>query len=489
MKPAYTLITSVIILFFLNSIFAQDPDTTRPTIKIVPEEVDLFVGDSLLFQAVYIDTNDVERDTSVTWAVTPDSLGSMLQSGWFAAEKPGEGFISALLDTLTDTVAVKIEVVKKDTISFEHHNLVILPRDTLITVGSQVQFQALYQDTTGALVDTSVIWSLDGMPVAEIDTTGLLTANQVGFALVRAVLEDREGTSFVVIVDSTLDTTGVDTITITRTPHSPMHSEPVEIAEITEGGLWKISGLQHPLNILNASVVYFPPGCLTENIRIHVEIPTFANHEGDTVMYQPHGVVGGIEFQVLVDSVHTEPYEFEYPLVVGMIFKRGLLRHHNIDPSTLGLYFAAVEGDSVVFDPEGISYTTVDSCANRIYSSVAHFSSLAIKGEVDSEILSAESGGKALPTGYYLEQNFPNPFNPVTTLRYSLPEAAQVQLIVYDLLGREIMRLVDQQQRAGAWQVTWNGRDGLGQLVSAGIYLYRMTAGDFVQTRKMVLLK
>jgi flagellar hook assembly protein FlgD len=94
-----------------------------------------------------------------------------------------------------------------------------------------------------------------------------------------------------------------------------------------------------------------------------------------------------------------------------------------------------------------------------------------------------------LPTGYHLAQNFPNPFNPVTTLTYSIPEQAHVELIVYDLLGREIMRLVDQQQRAGAWQVTWSGRDGQGQLVSAGIYLYRMTAGDFTQTRKMVLLK
>jgi hypothetical protein len=490
MKSISKYITMAVVLLFLNSIFAQGPDTTLPAIKISPGHAEMLIGEEILFNAVYIDVDSSETDTIVAWSVMPDSLGSMLQTGWFAAEKVGEGFISALLDTLTDTVTVTIKEEKKDTVSYEHQNLVILPRDTLIHLGSQVQFTAQYQDTAGAFRDTNVVWSLDGMPVAEIDTAGVLTATGAGFVVIRATLEDRNGTAYVAIIDSTADTT-INTITITRTPQGGSKKTTLkELKTLQEGEIWKIGSLNPPLNILNGGVVYFPPGCLTEDIRLHLELPKFAIDEGDTVVYVPPGVLTGIEFQVFVDSVHQEPYIFEQPLLVGLVFKRGLLRKLEIDPTTLGLYFATVQNDTVVFDPEGLGYTVVDSFANRIYSGVEHFSALAIKGEPGSVVVTAvEPDLKQLPTGYHLAQNYPNPFNPITTLAYSIPEQAHVKLIVYDLLGREIIRLVDQAQNAGTWQVTWNGRDGAGQLVSAGIYLTRITAGDFVQTRKMVLLK
>ena len=489
MRKVKEYMVPIFILLLIQLSFAQNQDTTLPALKISPGHAEMLVGEEILFNAIYIDVDSSETDTSVTWAVTPDSLGSMLQTGWFTAELEGEGFISALLDTLTDTVMVSIKEEKPDTVSYEHQNLVILPRDTLIHVGSQVQFTAQYQDTTGLLEDADVLWSLDGMPVAEIDTAGVLTATDAGFVVVRASLEDRDGTAYVAIVDTTADST-LNAITITRTPHGGGKNTLQVLKELREGEIWKISGLIHPLNILNGGVAYFPPGCLSEDIRLHLELPRFAKDEGDTVLYVPPGVLTGIEFQVIVDSVHQEPYYFQQPLLVGLIFKRGLLRQLEIDPSTLGLYFATIQNDTVVFNPEGLGYTVVDSFANRIYSSVEHFSALAIKGEVGSVVISAvESDEKALPTGYHLAQNYPNPFNPVTTLTYSLPEQAHVKLIVYDLLGREIIRLVDQTQSAGAWQVTWDGRDKHGQPASAGIYLTRMTAGDFTRTRKMVLLK
>jgi hypothetical protein len=317
----------------------------------------------------------------------------------------------------------------------------------------------------------------------------VLTAMGAGFVVVRASLEDRDGTAYVAIIDTTADST-LNAITITRTPHGGGKKTLQVLKELQEGDIWKISGLKHPLNILNGGVAHFPPGCLTEDIRLHLELPRFAQDEGDTVLYVPPGVLTGIDFQVIVDSVHQEPYYFEQPLLVGLIFKRGLLRNLEIDPSTLGLYFATIVNDTVVFDPEGLGYTVVDSFANRIYSSVEHFSSLAIKGEPGSVIItSVEADNERLPVGYHLAQNYPNPFNPATTMSYSIPEQSHVKLIVYDLLGREIIRLVDRTQSAGAWQLTWDGRDAQGQPASAGIYLTRMTAGDFVQTRKMVLLK
>jgi len=96
---------------------------------------------------------------------------------------------------------------------------------------------------------------------------------------------------------------------------------------------------------------------------------------------------------------------------------------------------------------------------------------------------------ETLPMTYNLYNGYPNPFNPVTTLRYDLPEDALVNITIYDMMGRQISRLVKNQQNAGHKSVQWNATNNLGQPVSAGVYLYSIDAGDFRQTKKMVLLK
>ena len=94
-----------------------------------------------------------------------------------------------------------------------------------------------------------------------------------------------------------------------------------------------------------------------------------------------------------------------------------------------------------------------------------------------------------LPEVYALHQNYPNPFNPITTLRYDLPEQANVNIIIYDMLGRQVRTLLNQTQDAGYRSVIWNATNDYGKPVSAGVYLYKIQAGSFVQTKKMVLLK
>jgi len=96
---------------------------------------------------------------------------------------------------------------------------------------------------------------------------------------------------------------------------------------------------------------------------------------------------------------------------------------------------------------------------------------------------------EVVPEKFTLHQNFPNPFNPVTTLRYDLPEQSHVTLTVYDMLGKDIIRLVNTTQKAGFKSVRWNATDNMGRPVSAGVYVYHIEAGEFVQTKKMVLLK
>jgi hypothetical protein len=88
-----------------------------------------------------------------------------------------------------------------------------------------------------------------------------------------------------------------------------------------------------------------------------------------------------------------------------------------------------------------------------------------------------------------LDQNTPNPFNPVTTIRFTLPSAQHVTLSVYDTNGKLVNRLVDDVRGVGKHTVEWNGTDQLGNKVGSGFYFYRIEAGDYRQSRKMLLLK
>ena len=101
------------------------------------------------------------------------------------------------------------------------------------------------------------------------------------------------------------------------------------------------------------------------------------------------------------------------------------------------------------------------------------------------------SSASSLPKAFALSQNSPNPFNPATTIGFSVPEgkSAQVTLNVYDIRGKLVRTLVNETKESGTYTVYWNGTDNNGNNIASGVYFYRMNAGEFSQTRKMVMLK
>ncbi len=115
---------------------------------------------------------------------------------------------------------------------------------------------------------------------------------------------------------------------------------------------------------------------------------------------------------------------------------------------------------------------------------------------ITDAVIVAESGGHleprfervistgTLPTEYSLKQNYPNPFNPTTTIIYSLPEASDVRLDIYNILGQNVATLVDEYRQAGTHEVTWNANG-----IASGVYFYRLTAGEYTDTKRMLLLK
>lgn len=98
--------------------------------------------------------------------------------------------------------------------------------------------------------------------------------------------------------------------------------------------------------------------------------------------------------------------------------------------------------------------------------------------------------GREKPQSFRLEQNFPNPFNPNTIISYSLPQISEINLTIYNMLGQKIRSLVEKiNQSEGTHTSRWDGRDDAGKQVPSGIYIYRMQAGEFVQSRKLMLLR
>lgn len=90
---------------------------------------------------------------------------------------------------------------------------------------------------------------------------------------------------------------------------------------------------------------------------------------------------------------------------------------------------------------------------------------------------------------FKLFQNYPNPFNPTTIISYKLPVSSEVELKIYNLLGQKVRSLVNERKPAGFYQVQWDGRDETGKEVSSGVYIYRLKAGDFIQSKKMLLIR
>jgi len=103
--------------------------------------------------------------------------------------------------------------------------------------------------------------------------------------------------------------------------------------------------------------------------------------------------------------------------------------------------------------------------------------------------LSAQEPSGFIPVRPSLFQNYPNPFNPSTEIQFEILESAHVRLVIYNSLGQEVRTLTDGHMISGSHSVLWDGRDDNGVKLSSGVYFYRIDAGEFTRTKKMINLK
>jgi len=101
----------------------------------------------------------------------------------------------------------------------------------------------------------------------------------------------------------------------------------------------------------------------------------------------------------------------------------------------------------------------------------------------------APDPGLGIPTAFHVEQNFPNPFNPKTTISFALPQSGRTQVHVFDIAGRHVRTLLDEDLEASSHQISWTGDDDQGHPVSAGVYFYLVTSGSNRSVGRMALIK
>ncbi|MFH0930624.1 MAG: FlgD immunoglobulin-like domain containing protein, partial [Candidatus Zixiibacteriota bacterium] len=105
-----------------------------------------------------------------------------------------------------------------------------------------------------------------------------------------------------------------------------------------------------------------------------------------------------------------------------------------------------------------------------------------------NDVTEGEENNSALPKTYELSQNYPNPFNPVTQISFALPQESEVSLVIYNIKGQIVNKLINERMKAGRYKVTWEGTDSAGNRVASGIYFYRIKAGKYSETKKMIMV-
>ena len=195
---------------------------------------------------------------------------------------------------------------------------------------------------------------------------------------------------------------------------------------------------------------------------------------------------------VVFDSVSVNTGDIVGAFVDGVC--RGIASPQYIEPLDKHLVFLTVYGNEtessdIVFQVYHEQTDEILYVANQMeYSTNDIVGTLLEPYVIDARTLAVGDPG-FIPEVFSLAQNYPNPFNPVTKIGYGLPKSANVRVDVYNLMGENVATLVNKKQNPGYYFITWDSKNNMGIPVSAGVYIYQIRAGDYVKSRKLILLK
>ena len=200
-----------------------------------------------------------------------------------------------------------------------------------------------------------------------------------------------------------------------------------------------------------------------------------------TMYYYPVLYWGSVLDTISSDSQYIDLYGCRDPSTVPYLYTW----HARIHVLTMHLALPPDLSDRIFID------TTSDYFGGSLYfsltDSLTHFIPAFKKGYIIPPF--GGIGDVSKPIEYTLNQNYPNPFNPSTQIEFALPKAGHVSLDIYNILGQRVRKLLDDKIDAGKYSIIWDGKNGSGFEAPSGTYFYKLTSGDYTQTKKMVLIR
>lgn len=215
---------------------------------------------------------------------------------------------------------------------------------------------------------------------------------------------------------------------------------------------------------------FFYEGDGTPKNEIHTDVQATRNWisvYGSGITIDGHGIVDGSKIEFINED--------------GIVSGRGLY-------SDGFLKFTPVYGSDEI--PKATNIELSESCTitidgQRVYPDL-RWTEHGARVEI-GELFSLSTG--SLPEDYNLSQNYPNPFNPVTNIEFALQKSNRVILEVFNITGQKVKVLLDDYHEAGSYTIQWDGTDNNDNRVASGMYLYRLTSGDYTESKKMILVK
>ena len=441
--------------------------TDFASITLSPKSQKVFLYDNYTFSVSSVDMNGnrIILPQSMIQYSCDSKIGSIASSGVFTPSgHPDSGYVRAKLNNSTDSCYVK---------TYDFKYFIVRPRvtvtDTLRTLKVTIDTYDADSVKQNFAISYFTLTSTDPS-IGSIDPKGIFTAKKNGTTRIVAVCNGYRDTS-VVRVESASGIVNFD------------------LLESISG--WTFTGVS--LDSLSVTVVTDQKSAGNSSFMVKYKFTYDPDQPVATIYLSKDLLVYGIPDSIYLDVKsdgrnHRLYYLFsdadsELFRGAGQKFLNNSSKFDNVNASMLGL--------SPLVNPSELTYPLTlkrleirlagDNVPGNATSGTIYLDNLRLK--YPGNITGVEKMS-VVPVLYRLEQNYPNPFNPSTVISYQLPVKSYVSLKVYDLLGREVAELVNEVTPAGKYDIPFDAATR-----SSGIYFYRLKAGSYVETKKMILLK
>ncbi len=272
------------------------------------------------------------------------------------------------------------------------------------------------------------------------------------------------------------------------------------VGDIMEYGVWRVDNGSLPVQVNTTQAVQFPMyAAVVPTLGDGAEWETafvVSAHTGDVLENYKSYPKTGMSEDNLIPTAPTS--------LAATVETNQIALTWDESPDEDFNYFSIRRGESVDFNASSAasevgtttdpSYVDATIEGGKVYFyRVVAFDFNENQGElsdvVSADVTSISESGLALPESYALYQNYPNPFNPSTTIKFDLPEQANVSILIYNILGSKVRTLYNGARVAGSHQVVWDGMNDQGVRVTTGLYIYTIRAGSFFESKKMTLTK